>query len=235
MPKKAVNTIPKGWPPLPFVMHDASSYTGTRILVLERSVKAWRGISYSVAAGHVIDRIMPDVECSNEYGRKKYYPVPFGAQDERTPQVCKEMMVALRGLAMAHGAEPEAIRLLHDYVESVNEKEVEAMTEKLTKKKAAPKKAAAEKKPAAEAKAPKAKGKGNAEALKKAREARAETGPDVRKITVVTKENPFREGSGRADCFNLLKPSKTVQDYKDAGGKVKYINRWEAEGHIKLS
>jgi hypothetical protein len=77
--------------------------------------------------------------------------------------------------------------------------------------------------------------KGNAEALAKARAARAENaGPDTRKIKILNKENPYRENSGRAAAFNALKGAKTVEDYKSAGGKTKYLSRWAEEGRISL-
>ena len=98
------------------------------------------------------------------------------------------------------------------------------MAEKLAKKGAAPK-----------AEKAASKSKGNPDALKKAREARAEAGPDVRKITITNKENPYREGSNRAASFNALKGAKTVEDYKTAGGKTKYLSRWVDEGRITLS
>lgn len=59
--------------------------------------------------------------------------------------------------------------------------------------------------------------------------------PDTRKIKVLNKECPYREDSGRAESFNIMLKSKTVQDYVDAGGKIKYIPRWEAAKIISLS
>ncbi len=77
--------------------------------------------------------------------------------------------------------------------------------------------------------------KGNPEALAKARAAREDAGPDTRKIKILNKENPYREGSNRAASFDALKGAKTAQDYKDAGGKAKYLSRWAAEGIIELA
>ena len=89
---------------------------------------------------------------------------------------------------------------------------------------------------AAPAKTP-AKGKGNPEALAKAREARSADSAesDKRKIKIVNKENPFREGSNRAASFDALKGAKTVGDYKEAGGKTKYLSKLVESGHIELT
>ena len=91
--------------------------------------------------------------------------------------------------------------------------------------KAAPAKAPAAK--AAPAKAPAAKA---APAAKEAKVAAV----DKRKITVLNKENPHREGSGRAEAFDALKSSKTVQDYVESGHKEKYLESWSKSGHIKI-
>lgn len=93
-----------------------------------------------------------------------------------------------------------------------------------TKKKATTKKTAAKKAPAKKA------------ATKKDPAApRAPRVADERKIKVLKSDNPHREGSKRAASFDLLGKSNTVQDYKDAGGPIKYIARWEKDGFISLS
>lgn len=57
---------------------------------------------------------------------------------------------------------------------------------------------------------------------------------DTRKITLVTKENPKREGSKAHGVFELYKKAKTVQDFLAAGGKIADIKYDEKAGHIKL-
>lgn len=89
---------------------------------------------------------------------------------------------------------------------------------KAAKAKAAPK--------AAKAKAPKGE--------KKERKERVSS-TDDRKITVHTKANPHREGSGRHDAYEALKTSKKVSDYIEAGHKGKYLAKWEEAGFISLS
>ena len=210
-------------------MNDVTSVLNKRILVLERSFGAWRGVVYSVAYGYVIDVVMPDSECSLRHARdRRYYPWEHNInQLNGEPQDFVTHRQAIRVTALQQGASPEAVRLLHAD-QAFTKEEVNTMAEKLKKqadkKKAAPKKADTPK-----------KGKGNPEALKKAREAAKDKGPDVRKITVLVKENPYREGSGRAASWDALKGAKTVEDYKNNGGKIKYISRWESEGRIKLS
>lgn len=222
--------LPKGWPAPPFLMNDAVSILNNRILVMERSVDAWRGVTFSIAQGVVVDFIAEDHDCALQNTRgKRFYPWTHNV--DQTNGESRDFVThrqALRLTALQNGATPEAIRLLHADQAFTN-KEVKTMADKKAEKlskKAAPAKAAATDKP---------KRAGNPEALAKARAARADAGPDVRKITILKKDNPYREGSGRAESFNALLKAKSVQDYKDAGGKVKYIARWAEEGFIKLS
>lgn len=227
--------IPPGWPAPPFLLRDQSSMLNNNLLILERSVGAWRGVTYYIAPDLVQEVVVEDEDCSARMSRgKRYYPWEHNInQVTGEPRDFVTHRQAMRMLALQKGATPEAIRLLHAD-QAFSKSEVKTMADKKNEKLA--KKAA---KPAAAPKADKAdagkKNKGNPEALKKAREAAAERGPDVRKITILNKENPYREGSGRAKSFDALKGAKTVQDYKEAGGAVKYISRWESEGRIKLS
>ena len=62
---------------------------------------------------------------------------------------------------------------------------------------------------------------------------RARKYPATMKIKVLNKENPHREGTGRADAFNALLASKTVGDYYETGHKVKYLKDWAESGHIE--
>lgn len=220
-----------GWPEPPFLMNDTTAYIAKPVVVLERSVKAWRGVAWGFEASAVVDRVMEDRYCSVEPSRSARFHWQSPAACNFANDITFTHLANIRAQALTGGATPEAIKLLGD-VQPFTEEEIEDMTAKLAKKKdPAPK---AEKKADKKAAEPKAKPKGNPEALKKAREARAETGPDVRKITVVEKKNPYREGSNRAASWDALKSAKTAQDYKDAGGKAKYLSRWAEEGLIKL-
>lgn len=54
------------------------------------------------------------------------------------------------------------------------------------------------------------------------------------KIKVLSKENPHREGTGRAEAFNAVVASKTMGDYYETGHKVKYIQTWIDSKHIEV-
>jgi hypothetical protein len=228
--------IPDRWPAPPFLMRDTASILNRTILIFERSVDAWRGVAYFIATDTVEDVVVEDHECYWQLSRaKRYYPWEHNInQTNGEPVDFVTHRQALRTTALQKGATPEAIRLLHAD-KAFTKQEVKQMADKKNEKlaKKAPK---ADKAGGGDgAAAPAKKSKGNPEALKKAREAAAERGPDVRKITVLKKENPYREGSNRAASFDALKGAKTVDDYKTAGGAVKYISRWESEGIIKLA
>lgn len=58
---------------------------------------------------------------------------------------------------------------------------------------------------------------------------------DERKITIVDKKFSFgREGSARNASWLACKKSKTVAEYADKGGALKYLPRWVSAGAIKL-
>lgn len=149
-------------------------------------------------------------------------------------QIAKTHLQFLHRKALEYGATPDAIRELKGVIDITPTEEAQ-MAEKLKSKKT--KSADTEAKPVGNggevAKAT-GKAKGNPEALAKAREAKAAAGPDTRKIKVLNKENPYREGSNRAASFDALKGAKTVEEYVAAGGKSKYLSRWAAEERITL-
>lgn len=58
---------------------------------------------------------------------------------------------------------------------------------------------------------------------------------DTRKITLLTKENPKREGSASYERFELYRKAKTVADFLEAGGTTADIRYDEAAGHIKVA
>lgn len=207
---------PSHWPEPPFLINDSTQYIRSPLVVLERVFQGYVAVCWSFPSDGI--KVLTHTVMDALIG-KRYTLSPLG-------DVNKEI-AALRDQAVESGASPEAVWLLSDYV-TFDKKELSTMADKLSKK-AAPKPAS---KPA-KAEAPKKKG--NPEALKKAREAKAAAGPDTRKVTVVKDKVPtYRDGSGRADAWALMAKAKTVQDYLDAGGKGKYVSRWEAEGAITL-
>lgn len=227
-------TVPKGWPEPPFMMVDTASITSRKLLVLARSALAWVGVEYS-PYDSVRDIVVHDRHTSRAAAKgRRWYPWEHNTNlVTGKKSVYEEHIRALRLLALRDGATPEAIRLL-DGIQPFTRKEVEDMADKLAKKGAAAKKEAPAKADKKAAEKPASGRKGNPEALAKARAARAEAGPDTRKLSILKKENPYREGSSRAASFDALKGAKTAQDYKDAGGKAKYLSRWAEDGIIKL-
>lgn len=201
----------------PYVIRSRFDMGWDRLVVAE-SFHAFRVVSEQLNMGGTMPRVIDTVVLEQH--------MPSGVMphySNRPETSVQDLISHIRGKMLEGGATPEAVLLIHNLA-PFNAKELNIMAEKLAKKGAAPKadKAAT-------------KSKGNPDALKKAREARAEAGPDVRKITITNKENPYREGSNRAASFNALKGAKTVEDYKTAGGKTKYLSRWVEEGRITLS
>lgn len=70
---------------------------------------------------------------------------------------------------------------------------------------------------------------------KGAKAAKVPKGDDSRKITLLSKENPKREGSKAFKTFELYKKSKTVQDFLKAGGSTADIRYDSTNGHIKVA
>lgn len=69
---------------------------------------------------------------------------------------------------------------------------------------------------------------------KKAASKRHDYGADTRRIKVVVKENPHREGTTRHAAFEAVRTSKTIADYAATGSKPKYLDRWRKSGHIEV-
>jgi len=224
-----------GWPELPFLMKDLSGFLDGPLVILDRSIGAWRGVAWSVGGMAIVDRVCEDRYCAVLPGKTRFYWNSPAQDLGGTPGTGVDhtwgKLEHMKFRAIESGATPEAIRMINEYL-PFTQKEIDMATEKLAKKDAPAKGKGTPAK--AEKKADKPKNKGNPEALKKAREARAEAGPDTRKITILKKDNPYREGSNRAASFAALKGAKTVQDYVDAGGKKKYIERWVGEGIISV-
>lgn len=57
---------------------------------------------------------------------------------------------------------------------------------------------------------------------------------DTRKIKIVIRENPHREGTSRHAAFEAARTAKTVADYAATGNKPKYIAVWKKSGHIQV-
>jgi hypothetical protein len=139
------------------------------------------------------------------------------------PELLASIIERLRTIALQGEASPEAIRLL-DTVEPWSEKEKKIMAEKLKAKAANVKTADKEGLKAAAKSAPVAKKgggarKGNPDALAKARAARAERGPDNRKVKplIKAKDIAARAGSYRHTMLTNLINAKTVQEFRDKG------------------
>ncbi len=163
--------------------------------------------------------------CHDEVIVNEHLPTGKRPRFRNTDRSLQSVLEGIKEQIQKCGCSPEAVLLLQRKG-WLTEKELEVAKEKLETKGAAPK--------TETSKAAGGGRKGNPEALKKAREAR-ETGPDLRKIKILNKENPYREGSNRATSFDALKGAKTVEDYKTAGGKAKYISRWVSENRIEVS
>lgn len=74
-----------------------------------------------------------------------------------------------------------------------------------------------------------------APAKKPAKKEKSEAASDDRKITLVSKENPKREGSAAHDRFELYRKAKTVQQFYDAGGTSADVRYDAKHGFIKVA
>lgn len=205
----------------PYLVRDPYSMVGTQWLVLGpvfmgvRCVGANGGYFPGVSV-KVIDRVIQDWQLRN-------YP---RVGEERSLQ---DIISGIKKSMLDHGASSLAVEWI-GALSPFTQKELNTMAEKLKTKNtgvtdSAPAKAVKAPKVAKPAKAPKETGE----------RTRAPAVEDTRKIKLVSKKNPYREGSNRAAAFNALKNAKTVADYKAAGGKPKYIARWAEEGVIELA
>jgi hypothetical protein len=159
------------------------------------------------------------------------------------PELLASLFNSIRATAVEEAATPEAIRLLGE-LSPWSEKEKKIMAEKLKAKASAAKpdkaglKSAAKSAPVAKnATADAPKKRGNADALAKARAARA-SGPDTRRITSLKKAKDIaaRAGSYRHGMLTDLLASKTVQEFRDknksySAGDLRYA---QEAGYISL-
>lgn len=227
-------------PKMPYTVGDKGQFIRKALVAVDTiTVKVVEMLHYSFA--HSVVDVVRVAEQEIDYGpgaKRQYYVEGDHVMGGPSGNVCQTHLQWLKIQALNVGATPDAIRLFKKVMKITAKEESEmAAKEKLAKKTAKTKTDAdAGAAPvggggkAATAK----KSKGNPEALKKAREARAEAGPDVRKIKILNKENPYRAESNRAASFDALKGAKTVEDYVAAGGKTKYLSRWASEGRISL-
>lgn len=227
MPKKVTKTKAVK---LPMVLRDRTNSIASHVIAMQPSFGGARCIYQKHWSFELVDfvALWDHIDLPDN---------PGGHYAPNLEITVSEALSEFRTKALEHGAAPEAIRLL-GAISPWTAKEEATLAEKLKSKAAATKSGTKEKaaKPvggggkAAETK-PK---RGNPEALAKAREARAASGPDVRKITILNKENPYRADTNRALAFDALKGAKTVEDYEKAGGRRKYLSRWVSEGRISL-
>jgi hypothetical protein len=128
--------------------------------------------------------------------------------------------------------------VLADQKEALNEREEErTMTDthtgdnSKTERKAPPAKKAA-KKVATKKAAPAKKATAKKVAVKTPRKGAIDP---AKKIVIVSKENPRREGSEKHRQFELARKSKTVGDYQKAKGHMGSLKKCVSKGWIKLS
>lgn len=192
----------------------AQSFCGVRAVECRATMPSQLG---------VVDRFIP------AWQLHAFRDPPEGAETS-----LQSALTGLKTDAVLHGASPEAVMLL-GALSPFSEEELEVMADKLkTKTSAAKKPAAAAKTPA---KAPAAKGKGNPEALAKAREASDGKRAAVRamKITVLNKDHGARAGSNRATRLDIVLKAKTVEAALENGADMVDVRFAEKQGFIKLS
>ena len=226
-------------PKLPFSMGNRGDFIKKAFVAVQIvPVPMVECLVYSIAYSRVeTTRMAADEIDLDHQGRKQYYvdgDHAMGGPED----MGKNHLRWLRDSALRNnGATPDAIRLMKMVMKITKAEEADmAAKDKLAKKTTAKKNTTADAggEPVGGGGKVATKSKGNPEALKKAREAKAAAGPDNRKIKIVNKENPYRAESNRASSFDALKGAKTVEDYVAAGGKTKYLSRWESEGRITL-
>lgn len=117
-----------------------------------------------------------------------------------------------------------------------NTSKEEVKMAKFAKKTAAAEKAPAKKKVAAK-KAPAKKTAAKKTAAKKTtakKVAKEAANEDNRKIKVIAKENPKREGSASYDRFEIYENGMTVDEFKEAGGTAADLRHDEEKGFISV-
>lgn len=202
---------------------DAAAYAGicAEVLVVAPTFEGWRLVEQTLTApgwGQPAFRVR-DVH-KDRVGPGRQFAPPAEGSKYSLQSVLNEFKEKIVEL----GGTPEAIRLLDQFI-GFDTKEKKIMAEKLNKK-APPKKADAK---------GASKSKGNVDALRKAREARAaNAGPDNRKISIIKKPHGAREGTARAGILDSIYKAKTVQQAVDSGVKKNDVTWAAREGYISI-
>lgn len=58
--------------------------------------------------------------------------------------------------------------------------------------------------------------------------------PDTAKIELLVEANPGREGTDSHEYFETARASPTVGDYREAGGKLKYLYWFQGRGKLVI-
>jgi hypothetical protein len=214
----------------PFGLEDRMGCITYPIIAVEETFRAVRVVHRVMfPEQRVVDyTILREYISSDREASQKESTIYYVSCAPKHP-VLKTHIDSLRRLALEVGATPEAVRLLGS-LEPWSKKEEAIMAEKL-KAKAKPVKASTDELKAAAKQTPVVKGakappgtktparKGNADALAKARAARAERGPDNRKVkaNIKPKDIAARAGSYRHTMLTNLLNAKTVQEFRDKG------------------
>lgn len=217
---------PAKLPKPPFSVGDRGAFIRKAFVAVDIvNVPTYECVVYSIAYNRVETMHIPVSEMGDDHNGKKTqfyvdgYHTGFGPNG-----LAKTHLGWLRIQALEQGATPEAIRLLSRATKPFTKKEEATMAEKL-KSKSAPKQADTKALKTAAAKTPVggAKKRGNPEALKRAREAKA---PDTRKIKALIKPKDItaREGSTRRTMLEALLSSKTVAEFRAKGYSAGDLN-----------
>jgi hypothetical protein len=204
-------------PKVPFPIGDRGAYVPKAIVAAEIvQVPTVGAIAYSIAYDRVEVVYISVSEISLDPQGQKQFHVDGNHVMGGPGRLAQTHLAWLRDRALKSGATPDAIRLLAKITEPFTKKEEAIMAEKL-KSKAAPKKANADELKAAAKKTPVGGKKNVGDNLAKARAARAERGPDMRKIKplIKAKDIAAREGTYRHEMITDLLDSKTVQEFRD--------------------
>ena len=228
------------FPKMPYAVGDRAAFIRKAAVAVELvNVPTVRVVTYNLAYGRVEVIDVPLSRISHDANTRDQYYVDGGHVSGGPPAMAKTHLSWLRSNALGSGATPDAIRLLSKATGPFTKKEENTMAEKLKAKKTAAKspatadadglKTAAKAAPVSKVKpaSGKGSGRGNPEALAKARAARAENkGPDTRKIkaNVKAKDLQARVGSKRHTMLSDLLNSKTVQEFRDKGYSAGDLN-----------
>lgn len=220
------NPKPAEPPKVPFPVSDKGAFIQKSFVACNIvSVPTFECVAYSIAYDRIEVVNIPVSEMGADHEtHSRYYANGFHV-DGGPAQLAKTHLGWLRSKALESGATPDAIRLLSAVTGKFTEKEMKNMAEKLKSKTTAPKKADAKALKTAAKSTPVggAKKRGNADALKKARESK---GPDTRKIKALVKAKDLkaREGTSRRKMLEDLLTSKTVQEFREKGYSAGDLN-----------